>query len=77
MLHFEIVKTESVGKWHARIRGDNEKIIFATQLYPSRESAVRAIKDVQRNAADAITKPDIVKPDEDQETRRLRKKMKP
>ena len=78
VLHFEIVKTESVGKWHARIRGNNGKIVFASQLYKARESAVRAIEDVRENAEDAKTKtPDIVTYDEEDETRRLRKKMKP
>jgi uncharacterized protein YegP (UPF0339 family) len=78
LLHFEILRTESVGKWHARIRGNNGKIIFATQLYKSRESAVLAIDDVKKNAEDAETKePDIVTLHEDDETRRLRKKLKP
>jgi uncharacterized protein YegP (UPF0339 family) len=77
VLRFEIVENTEIGKWHARIRSDNNKIVFATQLYKEKQSAIDACKDVKLDADAADIKELPAKHGEDEETRRLRKKMKP
>ena len=50
-LHCEIVRNKEINKWHARIVGGNNEIVFASQLYPSRESAKRACEDVKATSS--------------------------
>jgi uncharacterized protein YegP (UPF0339 family) len=50
-MYFEIVHTQS--GWHARIKDRNHKIIFWTQDYTSRQSAVHACELVKALAASA------------------------
>jgi uncharacterized protein YegP (UPF0339 family) len=50
-MYFEIVSTAN--GWHARIKDANHKIIFWTQDYTRRESAIHACELVKRLAASA------------------------
>ena len=50
-MYFEIVKTKGARKWHARIMGDNNRIVFWTQDYTSKESARHACEIVKTAAA--------------------------
>jgi uncharacterized protein YegP (UPF0339 family) len=52
-MYFEIVKTKGVKKWHARIRGDNNRIVFWTQNYYSKADAKHACEIVQSGARSA------------------------
>jgi uncharacterized protein YegP (UPF0339 family) len=50
-MYFEIVKTNA--GWHARIKGANHEIVFATQVYTSRQTAINACNLVKAGAASA------------------------
>ena len=47
-MYFEIVRTNN--GYHARIRGGNNEIMFSSQVYPRRESAIHACEVVQKLA---------------------------
>jgi uncharacterized protein YegP (UPF0339 family) len=50
-MYFQLVKT-SAG-WHARIKGANHEIVFSTQVYSSKASALNACTMVQGGASSA------------------------
>jgi len=50
-MYFEIVKT-SAG-WHARIKGGNNEIVFSSQVYGAKQSAINACQMVQAGAKNA------------------------
>ena len=52
-MYFQIIKNKRTGRWHARISGNNHEIVFSTQTYDSRSSALNACALVQRGAASA------------------------
>lgn len=52
-MYFQIVKNKRTGRWHARIRGGNHEIVFSTQTYGDRASALNACTMVQGGAATA------------------------
>jgi uncharacterized protein YegP (UPF0339 family) len=52
-MYFEIVKTKGESQWHARIRGDNNRIVFWTQDYDTKAAARHACEIVQAEAASA------------------------
>jgi uncharacterized protein YegP (UPF0339 family) len=54
-MYFQLVKNNRTGRWHARIRGDNHEIVFSTQTYDAKSSAVNAVAMVQSGAATAKT----------------------
>jgi hypothetical protein len=41
-MYFQIVKNNRTGRWHARIRGANHEIVFSTQTYDSKASAINS-----------------------------------
>lgn len=55
-LYFEVVHNRRINKWHARIIGGNNEIVFASQLYTTPESAKSACETVQTGAATAEIK---------------------
>ncbi len=52
-MYFQIVKNTRTGRWHARIRGANHEIVFSTQTYGSRATALNACTMVQGGASSA------------------------
>jgi uncharacterized protein YegP (UPF0339 family) len=50
-MYFEIVKTAA--GWHARIKGGNHEIVFVTEVYVSRQTAINACNTVQLGAGNA------------------------
>jgi uncharacterized protein YegP (UPF0339 family) len=52
-MYFQLVKNTRTGRWHARIRGANHEIVFSSQTYGSRSSAVNACSMVQLGASSA------------------------
>jgi uncharacterized protein YegP (UPF0339 family) len=52
-MYFQLVKNKRTGRWHARIRGNNHEIVFSSQVYHSKESAINACAMVQRGAGAA------------------------
>lgn len=50
-MYFQVVKTAA--GYHARIRGANHEIVFSTQVYSARASAVNAITMVKTGASAA------------------------
>lgn len=42
-----------VAGWHARIKGANHEIVFVTQVYTVRQTAINAVNLVQAGAASA------------------------
>lgn len=53
-MYFQLVKNTRTGRWHARIRGANHEIVFSTQTYERRASALNACTMVQTGAAHAL-----------------------
>lgn len=50
-MYFEVIKTQGDDKeWHARLRSDNERIVFWTQNYESERDARHACKVAKREA---------------------------
>jgi uncharacterized protein YegP (UPF0339 family) len=60
-MYFEIVKTKGERQWHARIRGNNNEIVFWTQDYTTKEAARRACEMVKREATAAAIPPKSIK----------------
>lgn len=54
-MYFQVVKTKTTNgtRWHSRIVGANHEIVFASQNYYERASAIHACKVVQAGAAPA------------------------
>jgi uncharacterized protein YegP (UPF0339 family) len=50
-MYFQVVETTA--GYHARIRGDNHEIVFSSQVYGARSSAINAITMVQTGASTA------------------------
>ena len=53
-MYFQIVKNKRTGRWHSRIRGDNHEIVFSSQTYGSKASAVNACEMVKSGAKYAL-----------------------
>lgn len=54
-MYFQVVKkkTASGTHYHARIRGDNHEIVFSSQTYYAKSSAIHACEVVKGGAAGA------------------------
>jgi uncharacterized protein YegP (UPF0339 family) len=51
-MYFEVL-VASNGGWFARIRGGNNEIMFSSQVYTTKASAIHACEVVKSNAAAA------------------------
>jgi len=51
-MYFEILAAAG-GGWFARIRGGNNEIMFSSQVYTTKQSAIHACEVVKANAAAA------------------------
>jgi uncharacterized protein YegP (UPF0339 family) len=51
-MYFEILAANG-GGWFARIRGGNNEIMFSSQVYTTKASAIHACQVVQASAAGA------------------------
>jgi uncharacterized protein YegP (UPF0339 family) len=51
-MYFEILAAAG-GGWFARIKGGNNEIMFSSQVYTTKQSAIHACEVVKANAATA------------------------